>query len=105
MKGNYTVENIVALLKNRYRVGEFRFYKGDIDASNTLIDLERLLASIKLTDKQAIVVKKYWEEGYTQEEVARMLGVTQQMVEKHCRFVKVKIEKALKVWGEIKDEK
>ena len=104
MRTNYTVDTIISLLKNRDRVGEFRYYKGDIDACATLIDLERLLSMIQLTDKQAIVVEMYWGQGYTQDEVAKMLGVTQQMVEKHCRFIKAKIEKVLKIWGELEDE-
>lgn len=98
MTQKYTVFMIISLLQNKSKVEQFRYYKGDFNACGLLIDLERIIQLCKLTNKQSFVVEKHFVEGYTQEEVATMLGVTQQMVEKHCRVVKSKIDKVLKEW-------
>lgn len=91
----------MSILQNYYKLKEARFYKGDLSASAILVDVDSLIARSNLNEKQAYVVQYYWKEGYTQEEVATHLGVSQQMVDKYCKRVKSKIEGELKKWGEI----
>lgn len=93
---------IVSLIKNRDKVSEARFYKADLAASDLLMDLDLIIERIHLTDKQRFIMRRYWIEGYTQEEVAKELHVTQQMIEKQCRYIRKKIRKVLKEMGEIK---
>lgn len=99
---NYTVPFIVSLIQSREKIAEARYYKEDLTASDLLMDLELIIQQARLTDKQAYILKKYWIEGYTQEEVAKTLGITQQMTEKHCKAVKKKIKKVLIKMGELK---
>ncbi|WMU08085.1 hypothetical protein vBCtySFA67_00067 [Clostridium phage vB_CtyS-FA67] len=99
--GKYTTAKVVALIKNRNKIAESRFYKADLTASDLLIDLDDIIVRIELSDKQAYIVQKHWIEGYSQPEVARKLNVTQQMVLKQCQYIKNKIEGVLKEMGEI----
>lgn len=94
----YTVPMVISMLNNLAKIEQYRFYKGDFVASDMLIDLKIIMSSCKLTAKQKIVIEKHLIEGYTQEEVASMLGVTQQMIEKQCRAIKKKIGKVLIAW-------
>ncbi|HID0815726.1 TPA: sigma factor-like helix-turn-helix DNA-binding protein [Clostridium botulinum] len=103
--GKYTVPFIVSLAQNRDKISESRFYKADLSASDLLMDLEIILDRANLTDKQRYILENCWIKSYTQEEVACDLGVTQQMVEKHCRAIKKKIRKILKDMGELKHDK
>jgi RNA polymerase sigma factor (sigma-70 family) len=97
----YTVEILIALIQYRGKVNESKYYSGEITSSNMLMDLDIILNKINLTDKQAFILNRYWGDGYTQEEVAKELGVSQQMVEKHCRAIKKKMGKVLQDMGEI----
>lgn len=98
---NYTVSFMVSLLQNREKVSESRFYKADLNASDFLIDLDNILKKAKLTDKQKFVLEYCYIYGYTQYEVALIMGVTQQMIEKHTRAIKKKIRKILREQEEI----
>lgn len=101
VRSDYTVPFMVSLIQNSRKIGEQRFYKADLSASDLLMDLDIVLDRASLTDKQRYILENYWIAGYTQEEVAKTLGITQQMVEKHCRAVKKKIRKILKGMGEV----
>ena len=97
----YTVPFIISLIQNKYKIGESRFFKSDLAASDMLMDLECILEESKLTDKQDYILNNYWIAGFTQEEVAKQLGITQQMIEKHSRAIKKKIKRTLQDMGEV----
>lgn len=101
----YTVPFIVSMIQNKHKISESRFYKADLTASDMLMDLELIIERSNLTDKQRYILNHYWIAGYTQDEVAQKLGITQQMVEKHSRAIKKKIRKVLQDMGEINDKK
>lgn len=100
----YTVDFIVAIVQNWDKLSATANYKSEFLASDMLLDLEIILKKAKLTDKQQLILDKHWREGYTQEEVAITLGITQQMVEKHCRAIKKKIEKILNSMEEYEND-
>lgn len=102
---NYTVPFIVSTIQSMDKVSESRFYKADLTACDILLDLEIILEKARLTDKQQYILDQCWIKGYTQDEVAQKLGVTQQMVEKHCRAIKKKVRKILKDMGELTNDK
>ncbi len=54
----------------------------DEDPGPRLGEALRLAIATELTDKQREVVEAYFFEGISQEEIARRLGVTQQVVHK-----------------------
>ena len=98
---NYTVPFIISLIQNKMKIGESRFYKADLSASDMLLDLDSIIYKANLTDKQRYILDNYWIAGYTQDEVAKQLGITQQMVEKHSRAIKKKVQKILQDMGEV----
>lgn len=102
MKVNrYTVPFIVSVVQSMDKLRTQRFYKNDMAISDILLDVELLLEQAVLTDKQQYILEKYWVGGHTQEQVANMLNITQQMVEKHTKAIKRKFEKVLESWEEI----
>lgn len=100
-KDKYTVPFLVSMIQNRYKIGESRFFKADLSACDMLMDLDIILLRSKLTAKQQYILENYWVAGYTQEEVAKTMQITQQMIEKHCRAMKKKMKKILKEMGEV----
>lgn len=101
---NYTVPMIIGLVQYRSKVAEQTYYTADLVASEMIMDLDVVLHRANLTAKQQFILDNYWGLGYTQEEVARMMSITQQMVEKHCRAIKKKIKAVLTSMGEIPAE-
>lgn len=102
MKVNrYTVPFIVAAIQSMDKLKVQRFYKNDMAISDILLDVELLLEQAALTNKQKYILEKYWIGGYTQEQVANMLNITQQMVEKHTKAIKKKFKKVLETWEEL----
>ena len=85
------------MIQNKYKIGESRFFKADLSACDTLMDLENIITRANLTDKQKYIMENYWIAGFTQDEVAKRLGITQQMVEKHSRAIKKKVKKYYKI--------
>ena len=57
---------------------------------------------IQLTSKQAEALQLYWQEGFKQKEVARMLGITQQSVSARLKNVKKKLKNMEDENGKIK---
>lgn len=102
---NYSVPFMISIIQNRYKIGESRFFKADLSASDMLIDLDSVIDKANLTDKQKYIMEHYWIRGFTQEEVAKTMGITQQMCEKHSRAIKKKIKKILQDMGEIDNDK
>lgn len=102
---NYTVPFIVSLIQNRDKISEQRFYKADLSACDMLMDMEMIIERANLTDKQRFILENCWVKGYTQEEVAQKMGITQQMCEKHSRAIKKKIRRILQEMGELSHER
>lgn len=94
----YTSEFIIGSLSNKAKIEESLLYAGGIDQLNLLIDLELLLEEAKLTERQMQVVDLYYCKQYTQEEVSRVLNVSQQAVLDHIKKAKQKINKVLERW-------
>lgn len=99
----YTLEFMVGAMSNKMKIEESLYYSG-VDKLDLIIDMELMLQEAKLTGKQAKVVELYFFNQYTQEEVSKKLGISQQAVLDHLNKVKQKINKVLKGW-EKKDEK
>src|SRR5688572_5956991 len=66
--------------------GDHRLWESDSDAGSAgrerLRDAVRGAVATSLTDKQREVVEAYFFEGLSQGEIARRLGITQQVVQK-----------------------
>jgi RNA polymerase sigma factor (sigma-70 family) len=78
-----TSDGVRALLDNIHHVREQRFQRGDYDAAILLLDLNDSFNSAKLTARQRQVLSLSFELDLKQEEVASLLGISQQGVSDH----------------------
>lgn len=93
----YTLKEVERTLRNRellYTYAE----SGDLDAVDTLVDVERALALAEPTETQLLTATLYWGEGLTLKETGEILGVTPQAVRFNLNLLKVKIKKVLDKW-------
>ncbi|MBC9785929.1 RNA polymerase subunit sigma-28 [Heliobacterium chlorum] len=74
---------IYALLANVHKLREMRFSRADYAASDLLIDFTNSVVEASLTSRQRLVIYLVYFRGYTQQEVARRLSITQQGVSDH----------------------
>jgi RNA polymerase sigma factor (sigma-70 family) len=86
-----TSEGVRALLDNIHHVREQRFTRGDYDAANLLLDFERSKAGANLTLRQKEVMALSFEQDLKQEDVAQLLGISQQGVSDHINSAIKKI--------------
>lgn len=99
---SYTTGTMVGAMTNKKKIEESLYYSG-VDKLDLLIDIDLLLEEAKLTERQKEVVKLYFFLQYTQEEVSKVLGISQQAVLDHIKKIKNKIQKVTELWRE-KDE-
>lgn len=99
----YSTKFMVGAMANKKKIEESLYYLG-VEQLDLIIDIDLMLKEAKLTEKQAQVVELYFFSQYTQEEVSKKLGISQQAVLDHINKVKQKIKKVLEGWKD-KDEK
>ena len=99
---SYTTGLMVGAMTNKKKIEESLYYSG-VDKLDLLIDIDLLLVEAKLTERQKEVVELYFFLQYTQEEVSKVLGISQQAVLDHIKKIKNKIQKVIEIWR-IKDE-
>lgn len=99
---SYTTGLMVGAMTNKKKIEESLYYSG-VDKLDLLIDIDLLLVEAKLTERQKEVVVLYFFNQYTQEEVSKVLGISQQAVLDHIKKIKNKIQKVIDLWRE-KDE-
>ena len=99
---SYTTGLMVGAMTNKKKIEESLYYSG-VDKLDLLIDIDLLLVEAKLTERQKEVVELYFFLQYTQEEVSKVLGISQQAVLDHIKKIKNKIQKVIDLWRE-KDE-
>lgn len=99
---SYTTGFMVGAMTNKKKIEESLYYSG-VDKLDLLIDIDLLLVEAKLTERQKEVVVLYFFLQYTQEEVSKVLGISQQAVLDHIKKIKNKIQKVIDLWRE-KDE-
>lgn len=73
---------VLAANLNRVDTASALWASRDDDLAPRLGEALRLAIATELTDKQREVIEAYFFEGISQEEIARRLGVTQQVVHK-----------------------
>lgn len=100
----YTTEFMVGSMSNKKKIEESLYFSG-IEQLEILLDMELMIQEARLTEKQAQVVELYFFNQYTQEEVSKKLGISQQAVLDHIKKVKQKIHGVLKGWAEKDAEK
>jgi hypothetical protein len=76
----YEAAGIAALLRDIHSLSESREYKGDIDATILIVDLKQALDSECLTPRMRQVVSLYYFSQMTEQEVAAVIGMSQQKV-------------------------
>ena len=87
-----------AVLSNYHALQERR-YKGDLDASDTLIDFERAVGMAQLTARQAEALKLVYDVGLTQKKAAEAMGVAQPVVTEFLRLATEEIDEVYEMWA------
>jgi len=80
-----------------------RQYQGDYDAAVLLIDLENAKEKAKLTERQFEALQLIYEDDLTQEDAAKVLGISQQVLARHLNVATSKIADIYEYWS-VKDE-
>jgi RNA polymerase sigma factor (sigma-70 family) len=75
-----TTKGILSLLCSIHQVGEKRYYEGDYDACNLLIDLELAIEQAGISEKQKEIIHLLYYKGFTQKEASQITGSSQQAV-------------------------
>lgn len=90
------------LLRDRHRISSARF-RGDYAASDILLDLNSAIYNAGLTERQTEAVALISGFDLTQEEAARVMGMTQQAVAKTYDAAAEKLAAVYRKWeyGEI----
>jgi RNA polymerase sigma factor (sigma-70 family) len=83
-----SVDGIKKLLEDIPYLGERRYFEGDFDACNILVDLahaiEIAIVCDRLTEKQRQAMKLIYIEGYTCEEAGEKMGISDTTVYQHA---------------------
>lgn len=96
----YSLTYMTGSMSNRFKIEESCFYSGGIDQVDLLLDIDMMLAEAQLTEKQLQVIQLYYFNQFTQEEVSKKMGISQQAVLDHLKKAKTKLVKVLTVWRE-----
>ena len=79
-----TVYGVNSLLRDIHKLREARFSGTDTTTiSNILVDFELTIKRAGLTEKQEEALFLLFENDFTQAEVSKVLGISQQAVSKH----------------------
>lgn len=78
---------------------ESRRYKGDLTASDTLMDLQRAIDATELTDRQRIYLHKFYVLGMTGADIAKEYGIGRNGVSNVIRKAERKIQTIIDGWG------
>ena len=87
-----------AVLSNIHALKERR-YKGDLAASDTLIDFERAVKAAKLTARQSEAIHLVYDVGLTQKDAAAQMGVGQDVVSEHIRKATEELDEVYEMWA------
>lgn len=74
---------------------------GDYGAVDVMVDMERAIDLAGLTLKQAQVIYYVCLKGYTQKEVADLLGITQPAISQMLECATAKIADVFKRWAKL----
>ena len=94
----YTVKSVVYLLKERSALEALKD-KGDITATQILVDLDNIIAEAAPTPKQKMAMELVWVKGYKLKDAGEMLGITAQGVFFNLKLFQNKIKAVVERWG------
>ena len=100
----YTLNFMLGAMTNKAKL-EASLYDSGIESADLLMDIENLIQEAKLTKKQAGVVRLYYYNQMTQEEVSKQLGISQQAVLDHLNKIKDKLAKVIERWEKLDESK
>ena len=86
-----------AILSNLHTLKERR-YVGDLDASDTLIDLQTAISNAKLTERQLEALHLVYGKDLTQAKVGERMGVKQDAISKLTERAERKIDVTYEKW-------
>jgi len=87
-----------AILTNMHALKQRR-YVGDLNASDTLIDLERAIDMAQLTKRQQEALALVYDVGLTQKQAADVMGTSQQAVADSIKAATNEIDEVYEMWA------
>jgi DNA-directed RNA polymerase specialized sigma24 family protein len=93
-----TPPGVAMLLRDYWAISKRRF-DGDYAACDILLDLERAIVKANLSNRQRQAVALVYFEGYTQEDAAERLGVSQQRVGMALTIACKRLADVYRSWG------
>lgn len=94
----YDVKAVVYLLKERAALEALKD-RGDITATQIIVDLDSILKEAEPTAKQAKAVELVWVRGYTLSDAGEILNITAQGVYFNLKLLKKKIKTVTERWS------
>lgn len=95
----YTPDTILNLFKEYRHLSYDAYSNGNIGIAEVIADLNLLLDSANLTDRQRLAFEYYYLKGHTQQETADFLGVSRIAVLYSLEFAERKIITKVKEWA------
>lgn len=93
-----TAKGIEKLLEDAYGLQSIAYMRSDFSAIDILLDLATAIEIAKLTDKQKVVLELIYVKGFTQEETAKMVGVSGRTVSFHKQGALEKLASIFATW-------
>lgn len=93
-----TPSGVRALLRDRHYLGSLR-EKGDMVASDILIDLDKAIGLAKITERQAMAIALVYGLDMTRGQAAAELGVTREAVNQLIWTASKRIAGVYRSWG------
>lgn len=96
-----TAEGVEELLSNWDKTILMPYDRGDYGVVDLIVDTEIAISEANLTDKQWVAIALVLMQGFTQEEVATMVGVTQGAIAQRIKTGTQRIADVFAKWTEM----
>ena len=84
---------------SKFEYLESRRYGGDLEAADTLMDLQRAIDHSKLSSRQRLFIHQYYVLGLTGDEIGMIHGIGRHGVANVLRRAERKIQRIVDKWG------
>lgn len=84
----------------QYENLESRRFAGNLDATDTLLDLAHAIEVAELTKTQKAYIHYFYVQGFTGEEIGKMFGTTRSSVNDTLRRAEKRIQTVYDGWNE-----
>ncbi|URZ16881.1 hypothetical protein [Clostridium felsineum] len=91
----YRAKEILDILKRKDELVTYYERWGDTNMFDLVLDMENIISACNFTDTELFILEKLFVQGYTRKQVASMLKVTRQAIERKVFNIEAEIERVL----------